>query len=98
MTRFTVDLEELDAVIGDMTGFEGRFTGKIAELDALIADLHVSWTGEAAGAQKGAHQEWAAGAREMHRALVSMREAAQRAHANYTAAADANARMWEQAL
>jgi WXG100 family type VII secretion target len=98
MTRFTVDLEELDAVIGDLTGFESRFIGRLAELDDLVTHLHGTWTGDAAGAQKRAHEQWASGAREMHQALVEMREAAQRAHANYGAAADANAQMWRQAL
>ncbi len=82
MTRFTVDLDELDAVIGDLTGFETRFSGRLAELDDLINALHLTWTGEAAGAQKGAHEQWRSGALEMHHALVEMREAAQRAHAN----------------
>lgn len=98
MTRFTVDLEELDAVIGDLSGFENRLTGRLTELDDLVSALHLSWSGDAAGAQKGAHEQWASGAREMHQALVEMREAAQRAHANYGAAADANAQMWQQAL
>lgn len=98
MTRFVVDLEDLDAVIGDMTGFEGRFSGRLAELDDLVSHLHGTWTGDAAGAHKAAHAQWVAGAREMHEALVEMREAAQRAHANYGAAAHANARMWRQAL
>ena len=97
MTRFEVDLDELDAVIGDMGAFESRFRAKLSELDEMIAELHATWTGQAAQAQKGAHDRWKAGAAEMHQALLEMREAAKRAHRNYSAAADANARMWRQA-
>ena len=95
--RYSVDLAELDAVIGDMTGFERRLLDKLAELDDLVANLHVTWTGAAAAAQKDAHARWRSGASEMHQAIVEMREAAQRAHRNYSAAADANARMWKAA-
>ena len=46
---------------------------------------------------RDAHARWRAGADEMHRAGVLMRKAAQRAHDNYAAAADANEQMWQQA-
>lgn len=96
MTRYLVDLEELDAVIGDMESFEARFEKRLTDLDDLVARLHLTWTGSAAGAQKQAHDRWVRGAREMHAALVAMRDAGRRAHGNYTAAGQANARMWEQ--
>ncbi len=95
MTRFTVDLDELTAVIEDMRSFETRLQGRLDELDDLVARLHTTWTGGAAQAQRSAHEEWKAGATEMHRALVEMREAARTAHANYSAAAEANAQMWQ---
>jgi WXG100 family type VII secretion target len=96
MTRFAVDLDELSAVIGDMRSFESRFQSRLAELDDLVARLHGTWTGEAAAAQQAAHDEWKAGATEMHQALVEMRDAARRAHGNYTSAAEANRAMWSQ--
>lgn len=94
MTRFSVDLDELTAVIEDMRSFEARLQDRLDELDDLMSRLHATWTGSAAQAQRAAHDEWRAGAAEMHRALVEMREAARTAHANYTAAAEANAGMW----
>ena len=96
MTRFAVDLAELDAVIADLRSFESTLRGRLVELDATVDELHGAWSGAAADAQKDAHARWKEGAEEMHRALVEMREAADRAHANYSAAADANARMWRQ--
>jgi WXG100 family type VII secretion target len=94
VTRFAVDLAEVESVVADMQVFEGRFEARLAELDELVARLHGTWTGAAAAAQGSAHARWKAGAEEMHRALVEMREAAQRAHANYSAAAETNTRMW----
>ena len=96
MTRFSVDLAELVATISDMGAFEERLSGMLAELDSAVDDLHVTWTGAAATAHREAHDRWQSGAAEMHLAGVRMREAAERAHANYQAAADANARMWRQ--
>lgn len=95
--RFTVDLDELNAVVGDMVAFEDRLRAKLAELDQLVAELHLTWTGQAADAQRSAHARWKAGAEEMHHGLVEMRQAGRRAHANYTAAAEANASMWRGA-
>ena len=94
MTRFAVDLDEVESVVGDMARFESRFQAGLADLDEIVARLHGSWSGAAAAAQDQAHARWKQGAGEMHRALVEMREAAQRAHANYSGAADTNARMW----
>ena len=96
MTRFAVDLDELDAVIADMATFDERLTTRLAELDDMLAELHGVWTGAAADAQRQAHAQWTEGAAEMRKALLEMRDAARRAHANYSAAAEANARMWSQ--
>lgn len=97
MTRFSVDLDELDSVIGDLSRFEATLSEQLAQIDGEIERLHLTWTGAAATAQSAAHRRLMEGAREMHEALGRMREAAQLAHRNYSAAAQANARMWAQA-
>ncbi|MGH3412469.1 MAG: WXG100 family type VII secretion target [Marmoricola sp.] len=96
MTRYSVDLAELDSVIGDMQRFETRLSEQMGAVDAEIERLHLTWTGAAAAAQSDAHQKMMSGAREMHQALVRMREGARRAHSNYTAAGRTNAQMWAQ--
>lgn len=92
--RFDVDLEELDDVIGRLTGFQRQFERRLEELDRTVADLHLTWTGQAAAAQRKAHEEWARGARQMHAGLVRMTAAARLAHDRYRAAAAANESMW----
>jgi WXG100 family type VII secretion target len=94
MLRYSVDLDELDRVIADMTAFEGRLTKHLAALDATVATLHGTWSGDAARAQKAAHDRWTKGAKELHKALAEMKAAAARAHRNYTSAGEANVRMW----
>jgi WXG100 family type VII secretion target len=96
MTRYKVDLVELDSTIKDMERFERILSRHVADLDSLINKLHGVWHGVSATAQKNAHDEWARGARELHAALVTMREAAVIAHQNYHGAGDANARMMRQ--
>jgi len=96
VTRFAVDLAELSATIADMAAFEDRLARMLAELDAAVTELHTTWTGAAADAHRDAHGRWRAGAQEMHQAATRMRQAAERAHGNYSAAGRANAAMWSQ--
>jgi len=53
------------------------------------------WEGLAAEAQAEAHKTWEEGMHGMRAALAELRTSARTAHTNYTAAADANAAMWE---
>lgn len=92
--RYTVDLDELRARIEEMTDFERSMLQALDTLEATVARLHLHWTGEAAAAQREAHAAWVRGVHEMREGLATIRTAADRAHANYTAAGDANARMW----
>lgn len=92
--RFTVDLAELDDVIATMASFQDHLDRQLAHLDRTVASLHDTWQGAAADAQRSAHDEWVAGAREMREALTQMRDAARLAHGHYTAAVEANQRMW----
>jgi WXG100 family type VII secretion target len=92
---YRVDLEELDAVIGDLERLERELEGTTNDLEAQMATLHGTWEGETAVAQREAHQEWEAGMTAMRGALAQMRSAARTAHGNYTKAVDANRSMWE---
>jgi WXG100 family type VII secretion target len=94
--RFDVDLDELDDTIASMTAFLKRLEDRLDHLDTTVADLHLTWVGDAAVAQRAAHEEWTRGARLMHQGLGEMIAAARLAHANYSAAATANQQMWGQ--
>jgi hypothetical protein len=59
-----------------------------------IADLHLSWDGATATAQRTAHDRWVAGVEEMNENLGQLREVARKAHGNYSRAVDLNTRMW----
>jgi WXG100 family type VII secretion target len=96
MTDFQVDLDELQATVGQLSGLEQTVESQLDRLAQTMARLQQAWSGQAAAAQKTAHEAWTASAQEMHTALTRMREAAEHAHGCYTAAAHANASMWAQ--
>ncbi len=91
-----VDLGELDGSISDMGTFDGRVQKHLDALDAVVTQLHGEWHGDAATAQRDAHQKWTTGAEGMRSALGEMKAAAMVAHENYAQAAEANRRMWNQ--
>lgn len=96
MTRFTVDLDELDAVARSLESYGQILAGKLADLRQAVADLHGDWQGEAADAQKVAHDRLATGAHDLHRALLEVQGAARHAHLSYVAAVRANQQTWRQ--
>ncbi|MET7774109.1 WXG100 family type VII secretion target [Nocardia sp. NPDC005366] len=92
--RFRVDLEQLDAAITTMEQF-GREVGDwLGEVDRHIAELHLSWSSEAASAQRATHEQWALGVDEMAENLDELKEVARRAHTNYSTAISLNQKMW----
>ena len=94
MPAFAVDLGRLDDTVTLLAARTAAIEDQLATLDTRIAALQSTWNGAAADAQLAAHREWLAGAQDMRDGLATMRAAAATAHANYTAAVDANLRMW----
>ncbi|MGW4326003.1 WXG100 family type VII secretion target [Nocardia sp. NPDC004573] len=92
--RYRVDLEQLDAAVDTMQKFGRTVEDWLGEVDRHIADLHLTWASEAATAQRSAHDKWVTGVNEMRENLDELREVARKAHQNYTAAIEANTRMW----
>ncbi|WP_043737202.1 MULTISPECIES: WXG100 family type VII secretion target [Nocardia] len=92
--RYRVDLEQLDAAVDTMQKFGRTVEDWLGEVDRHIADLHLTWTSDAATAQRTAHDKWVTGVNEMRENLDELREVAKKAHQNYTAAIEANTRMW----
>ena len=93
---FTVEADELSHAVDRMEACGSALHELAADLERRVATLHISWHGEAATAHQAAQVEWEQGFRTIREALATMRNAARVAHANYTAAAEANLHQWEQ--
>lgn len=91
--RYRVELEELLAFVDRLQSFERRAEEIATRVDTQVADLHQSWSGDAASAHRARHDEWSAGAAQMREALAQLRAAADNAHRNYTEAAQLNVGM-----
>lgn len=94
MGAFVVDLEMLQDVIDRMCGFERNLSQWLDEVDSQVRRLHACWTGAAAAEHHRAHDEWRAGAQQMHLAVTALRRIGATAHGNYLAAVAANRSMW----
>ena len=92
--RFTVDVDELLRVTGEMAACEDRLRDLAGEVSRRVEALHETWDGRAALAQDAAQHEWEAGFEAMREALARMRGVAAIAHDNYAAAVAANVGMW----
>ncbi|MDR7253457.1 WXG100 family type VII secretion target [Nocardioides sp. BE266] len=91
---FSLDPDELDAVIGDLERTEAALNTITSDLETQMRALHDEWEGLAAQAHSEAHAQWTAGMVAMRQAMSDLRAAARAAHGNYTAAGDANLAMW----
>ncbi|MGO4613053.1 WXG100 family type VII secretion target [Nocardia sp. 2YAB30] len=91
---YRVNLQQLDDAITTMAKFGADAEGWLREVDQHIADLHLSWSSQAAEAQRAAHDRWMAGAAEMRENLDELREVARQAHTNYSGAVQTNLGMW----
>lgn len=92
--EFGVDTDKLMAIVEQMAQVDSRVEAMIAEADSQVASLHATWEGTAAATQADAHRRWSEGAQEMREALAKLREAALKAHGNYTGAVKNNTTMW----
>jgi WXG100 family type VII secretion target len=92
---YSIDLDELDDVIGDLEQAERALELLTNDLEGQIRKLHEQWEGLSATAQAEAHQEWEQGMTDMRAALKAMRSAARVAHGNYSLAISTNLGMWE---
>jgi uncharacterized protein YukE len=63
-------------------------------IDRQIAELHTTWVGVGADAQRQYHEVWLRAADEMRRAVAELRANAAVAHVNYIDAGEINTLMW----
>jgi len=94
MTRMAVDLVRLDGLIDRMAAVHAQLGRVRDDVEAQLRRLAPSWAGAAASAEQEAEAEWRAGFAEVAEALGDLHSIAVTAHANYSAAAAANRRMW----
>jgi WXG100 family type VII secretion target len=92
--RYRVALNELSAFVEKLQLFEERAETIATRVDKQIADLHATWTGEAASAHHAWHAEWSNTASQMREALTQLRIAAETAHRNYAEVIEVNMAMW----
>lgn len=92
--RHSVHLTHLSEIVEEMTSLTARITQALEDADAASHRLHMTWEGDASDAHALAHVDWSGNSRDMADALVGMRRLLDGARANYSAAVDANSRMW----
>ncbi|WP_020105855.1 WXG100 family type VII secretion target [Nocardia sp. 348MFTsu5.1] len=94
--RLRIDRVALGEVLEQMSRLTKSVEEDLAAIDELVKDLHLTWTGQAASAQRQAHAEWASGAAEMRQSLADLHSVGTTAHSNYNAAVEANLKMWRR--
>jgi len=94
MTAFRADLEALENLVARLRAFDSRAEELGADLDTDARRLDGYWTGPAAVTHTAAHERWMAAHRRVCAAADELARLVRTAHANYSAAATTNARMW----
>ncbi|MET8800952.1 WXG100 family type VII secretion target [Nocardia sp. NPDC004568] len=93
-SEFQVDLEDLDQIVGRLSGLAGFLADNLDDIDDKVATLQgTGWESVAAQAYADAHRQWSAGAREFADGVRTAADAARAAHDRYTRAIDVNSRM-----
>ncbi|WP_067674290.1 WXG100 family type VII secretion target [Nocardia miyunensis] len=95
-SEFTVDLDQLDRIVGQLSGLSGFLREHLDELDRKVKTLSTgSWESAAAAAYSDAHTQWLSSAKELAEGISEMSDAAKKAHGRYTTAIDTNRRILE---
>ncbi len=92
--RHSVHLEQLSEVIEELERITAELNDALEDADAASHRLHGTWDGDASDAHTLAHTSWSDESHEMATALVEMRSLLRGAHENYSAAVEANTKMW----
>jgi WXG100 family type VII secretion target len=91
---YAVDLDLARDVVASLAVVESELDEVVVDLRWRVARLHETWAGTAAAAHLTAPGSWESSYREMHEALVAMRQALRTAATNYSSAATDNTSMW----
>ena len=96
MTNYSVDVDELAAVVAAMSACQHDLVDLAADVEGSTRGLHDAWSGLAREAHAASHARWTAEFADMKAALLALREVADVARHNYTAAVETNVAMWAQ--
>ena len=96
MRAFTVDVEELEAVVADLSATQRQLEHIAADLEIQVRGLHDGWAGVAAVAHQAAHRRWHERLDELRAALTSLAAAGSGAADSYRGASADNVAMWSQ--
>jgi WXG100 family type VII secretion target len=91
---FRVNPEALADAVEQMAEFQAYAEAMLDEIDKTVANMHATWSGEAAAAHARAHAHWARGEAMMRQALAQLRAAGAGAGDNYRGAMATNRAMW----
>ena len=91
---FSVDPDVLVDALQRMREFIQHTENVVAEVNSLVAQLHQTWSGQAATAHAEAHRHWSHGEATMREALTHLKSAGTVAQRNYTGAIAANMSLW----
>lgn len=94
MKRYRVDLDELLSFVDRLKAFDDRADELTVAVDRLVKELHMTWAGGAADAHQSSHDEWMQAAQQMREAVTELKDAADKAHKNYTEVVEINTAMW----
>ena len=91
---FSVDPDALADALQRVRDFVQHTENVVAEVNSLVAQLHQTWSGQAATAHAEAHRHWSHGEATMREALTHLKSAGTVAQRNYTGAIAANRSLW----
>ncbi|GAA4666956.1 WXG100 family type VII secretion target [Frondihabitans cladoniiphilus] len=94
MTRFRVEVSEIDQTIVTLASLAEFCESLLTEIDRIAATVSGEWSGAAAASFQALHAEWARGAAEMSAGVQIMHQAASTSSTNYAAAAQSNRGVW----
>lgn len=94
MGSLRTNLAEMQLLVTKAEQLEQRIEERLAACEKRVEELHISWSGSAAAAHRANHEAWQCGAKRAHEALGKLRAATENAHNNYSAAIEANVKMW----
>ena len=94
MSRYSVDFDQLDLLVGRLAGFVGYLSDRLDVLDKHLAGLDVVWEGPAAAQAVDVRARYREGVGQMLAAAQAMHQVVVRVSGNYSSVQDVNYRMW----
>jgi WXG100 family type VII secretion target len=91
---YRVNLDEMQRLIDATAMLETAIEEHATAIGQRVEQLHVDWTGDAATAHQGAHDERIAAVAEMRHALIELRQKLTTAREAYSAVGPTNYGMW----